>query len=71
MAECNGDPLLRDYLVIILRQQGRRSGHLSRFEIAVRRRVRNVRVPHEGHCYHVRSADGFNEGIIAFASQGP
>jgi hypothetical protein len=33
-------------------------------------RVRNVRVPREGHCYHVRSAGGFNEEIIALASQG-
>jgi non-heme chloroperoxidase len=31
-------------------------------------RIRNVRVPREGHCYHVRSADDFNKHITAFAS---
>jgi non-heme chloroperoxidase len=31
-------------------------------------RIRNVRVPREGHSYHVRSACAFNEEIIAFAS---
>ena len=31
-------------------------------------RIRNVRVPREGQCYHVRSADGFNKHIAAFAS---
>lgn len=30
-------------------------------------RIRNVRVPREGHCHHVRSAGAFNEEIIAFA----
>ena len=30
-------------------------------------RIRNVRVPREGHCYHVRSADDFNKRIAAFA----
>jgi hypothetical protein len=31
-------------------------------------RIRNVRIPREGHCYHVRSADDFNKRIVAFAS---
>ena len=31
-------------------------------------RIRNVRVPREGHCYHIRSAGAFNEEITAFAS---
>jgi hypothetical protein len=30
-------------------------------------RIRNVQVPREGHRYHVRSADGFNKHIAAFA----
>jgi non-heme chloroperoxidase len=31
-------------------------------------RIRNVRVPQEGHCYHLRSALDFNKQIAAFAS---
>jgi pimeloyl-ACP methyl ester carboxylesterase len=31
-------------------------------------RIRNVRVQREGHCYHLRSADDFNQQVAAFAS---